>query len=587
VNGGASRLVSSIQMTGIGAAQQKNWMYSYAQARLRSGDLFAQAYVNINDSGDSFTLRDGRPMSDESLLYVGQVQHGARLGERQRFTYGVDLIGTIPRTAGNFHGRNEEDDGITEVGAYLQSETRLSPKFDLVLAGRVEYHDIVDELLLAPRAAIMFEPVRGHTIRLTYNRAFSQPSANHLFFDRLLAEGISTPVLSGVLLHFPVRERGAPARGFNFRRDCTNTLGQNGLCMSLPPQWWESGMARQGLPLDVFAAWPDIVRFVNYGNPTLGNMLSQMNAPTAADVPVFLAMMDPSTGSFDPVTDVADVPQTEPMISDAFEAGYKARIGDRLSLGVDVYYWQIDNFIGPPLNETPNVFVDGTSMAVYLESEAARLGLALTPEQIDDLADLIAQVPWGVVTPEEVDPAIQDGLDPTTIILTYRNYRKFDLWGADLGAAFRATDWLKLSASYSYMSENFFTPEDLSTPAPLALNSPKNKASLGAHFESERLGIAADLRGRFVESFPVVSGVYVSDDAKPPFDRSTCTDQTCLNDYVLFDLNVTYNISNALPIARSTIASLTWTNVFNNRHIEMIGAPQLGSVLLLQVRQSF
>jgi hypothetical protein len=43
VNGGASRMASSIEMTGIGAAQALDWTYSYVQARFNRGSLFAQA----------------------------------------------------------------------------------------------------------------------------------------------------------------------------------------------------------------------------------------------------------------------------------------------------------------------------------------------------------------------------------------------------------------------------------------------------------------------------------------------------------------------------------------------------------------
>ena len=48
-----------------------------------------------------FTLRDGLTIViDNSDLYVGQIQHGYSLGERQRFTYGVDLLLTRPDTEG-------------------------------------------------------------------------------------------------------------------------------------------------------------------------------------------------------------------------------------------------------------------------------------------------------------------------------------------------------------------------------------------------------------------------------------------------------------------------------------------------------
>jgi iron complex outermembrane receptor protein len=590
VNGGAAHMGRSIEMTGIGAAQAKDWTYSYAQARFRSGNLFAQAYINLSDAGDSFTLRDNELVTDNSLLYVGQIQHGMQLGERQRFTYGADLIRTIPRTDGVINGRNEQDDDITEIGAYLQSETALSPMFDLVLAGRVDYHNVVDDYLFSPRAAIVFKPAEGHSLRATYNRAFSQPSSNNLFLDKL-----SSPDLGG--LPFPVRGRGAPQGGFNFARDCTTSTGVTGLCMRSPFTPEIAGGPITSMPLDATIYWDAAAQIIAAQDAQAGAILGLMNAPTACDaggcgegqVGSVLRSLNPSTFGFDLVTDVLDVPQTKSMITNTLEAGYKGLIGDRLLLGFDVYYSEVEDMIGPLLVETPNVFMDPASLQAHMTAEVTRLvGLGVidpadAPTVIAQLTEGMATIPLGIVTPEEVSAQIQGGLDPTSIILTYRNFPKFDLWGADIGATFIATDWLSFTGSYSYMSENFFRPEELDTPTPLALNSPKNKASLGANYRNERLGFGAELRGRYVEAFPVTSGVYVSADAKPPYDRSSCTATTCLDDYYLFDVNLSY----ALPVSRSTMVSLTATNIFNERHIQMIGAPELASVWLLRVQQSF
>jgi iron complex outermembrane receptor protein len=462
--------------------------------------------------------------------------------------------------------------------------------FDLVLALRADYHDVVDQVLWSPRAAAVFKPTPEHSLRVTYNRAFSQPSSNNLFLDKLSAPGLPVPDATGVLLPYPVRGRGAPAGGFTFSRDCINSLGEEGLCMRsgfLPP---EAGP----LPVDAMAVWPFIVDLASQASPALGGALGLMNAPTREDVLVGLAALNPTTGSFDAVGGVANIPQTKPMITNTFEAGYKGLIGDRLLVGVDVYYSKVEDFIGPLLVETPNVFVDSTTLADYLKSERDRLGLPLPDQVLDGLVENVEDVPWGIVTPNEVDPTIKTDLppgaqwadpsiegflDPATIILTYRNFPEFDLWGADVGATFIATDWLSFTGSYSYVSENFFTAQELGTPADLALNSPKNKASLGAAYRSERMGLVVEARGRFVESFPVKSGVYVSNDA---IDRP-CTEATCLDDYTLLDLNINY----ALPISRSTVLSLTGTNVLGEKHIQMIGAPELASVWLLRVQQSF
>jgi iron complex outermembrane receptor protein len=570
LNGGASRMISSIEMTGIGAAQALDWTYGYFQGRIRSGDLFAQGYINISDAGDSFTLRDNELVADNSMLWVGQIQHGVQLGERQRFTYGADLIRTIPRTEGSINGRNEDADNILEVGGYLQSETELSPMFDLVLAGRVDYHDVVDQVLFSPRAALVVKPTEEHSLRFTYNRAFSQPSSNNLFLDKL-----SSPDLGG--LPFPVRGRGAPSQGFNFRRDCTTSAGVTGICMRSPFTPAGLGGPITSLPLDATMFWDAAVQIVGLQDPQAGAILGMMAAPTASQVGSVMRALNPTTFGFDLVEDVANVPQMNPMIINTIEGGYKGLLGDRFLVGLDVYYTKVEDFIGPLLVETPNVFMDPSSLGAYIASEAARLGLPLQPEDIAALTQGMASVPVAAVTPEEVDASIEN--DPTTIILTYRNFPNFDLWGADLGATFIVTDWLSLMGSYSYVSENYFTADQLGAPTDLALNSPKNKASLGAAYRNERFGLVAEARGRYVEAFPVKTGVYVSNDAV----GQECTAGTCLKDYTLLDFNISY----ALPMSRSTVITVTGTNILNNKHLQMIGAPELASMWLLRLQQSF
>ena len=77
---------SGIELTGIGAGQAKNWTYGYAQARFIYKDLFAQAFWNRSDAGDTYILRTGLPTIDNSNLYVGQIQH----------SYGMEMCNGLP-----------------------------------------------------------------------------------------------------------------------------------------------------------------------------------------------------------------------------------------------------------------------------------------------------------------------------------------------------------------------------------------------------------------------------------------------------------------------------------------------------------
>ena len=216
---------TGIELTGLGAGQAKNWTYGYLQGRFIYKDLFAQAFWNRSDAADTFLLRTGDDIIDNSDLYVGQIQHGYSLGERQRFTYGVDLLLTRPDTEGSINGRNEDSDNINEIGAYLQSETQIIQQLKFIAAARLDNHNHLSGLVFSPRAALAFQPNNEHNLRVTYNRAFSTPGTSSLFLDRLAvrdAFGLGTvfqPIL-GFSPNTDIWAQGVGGEtGFTFRRD--------------------------------------------------------------------------------------------------------------------------------------------------------------------------------------------------------------------------------------------------------------------------------------------------------------------------------------------------------------------------------
>ena len=115
---------SGISITGIGSYQVDRWALGYFQTRISHKDLFAQVFYNFSDAGDkkTFNLRTGDYIAANAKQFVTQVQHGMTLaGARQRFTYGVDLLLTRPNSRGTVYGKNEEDDDLNQIGAYVQS----------------------------------------------------------------------------------------------------------------------------------------------------------------------------------------------------------------------------------------------------------------------------------------------------------------------------------------------------------------------------------------------------------------------------------------------------------------------------------
>ncbi|HEU4746942.1 MAG TPA: carboxypeptidase regulatory-like domain-containing protein, partial [Gemmatimonadaceae bacterium] len=81
---------NAVEPTGLGPGQVRDWTFSSYQLRARTGRLFAAAFLNTSDAGNTFLLRTLQPIVDKSTQRVGQLQHGFDLGLRQRFIYGID-----------------------------------------------------------------------------------------------------------------------------------------------------------------------------------------------------------------------------------------------------------------------------------------------------------------------------------------------------------------------------------------------------------------------------------------------------------------------------------------------------------------
>ncbi|MEO8451860.1 MAG: TonB-dependent receptor plug domain-containing protein, partial [Gemmatimonadota bacterium] len=80
---GRSTAGSLIDLTGIGAGQVKDWTYQSFQTRFRHKALFLQGFLNKSDAGDTFILRSGNPIIDQSRLWTFQAQHGFDFGTKE------------------------------------------------------------------------------------------------------------------------------------------------------------------------------------------------------------------------------------------------------------------------------------------------------------------------------------------------------------------------------------------------------------------------------------------------------------------------------------------------------------------------
>ncbi len=594
-NGGFSQLSAAV-LSGIGTVQAIDFGYTYGQVRFQSGPFFAQAYFNRNEAGDSFVY-GGAPVVDNGVLYNAQAQYDLSLANgREQLIIGVDLELTRPDTEGTILGRNEDDDSISEYGGYIQSATQVSDKLDLILAVRGDFNNVVDKLQISPRAAIVFKPAPGNSVRATYNRSFSSPGTNSNFLD-IVAGQIPGAGIT-------IRGRGA-ADGFTWERNpafaqigapndlVASSLNPAALGAPQPvglPTGDVYGALYQGLaaiPLPqlvgVLAANGIMIDEATAG--LLVGLLDPQRTQVAGFSPGVLAILNLSTGQTDlvPGQDLADVEPLKQTITQTVEVGYKGIINDRVLVAIDGYLSTREDFVGPLQLETPFVLVPTlvqdltrdiaagiTGNAVLAGSLAA---LGLSPEAVAGLlvglggVSEIASNPVAIVQAAENNPGL--GQLPE-LMLTYRNFGQITYYGVDASIQVLASDAVTLFGNISWVSDDFFDNEELdeaNASLSLALNAPTFKAKFGGSF-SHPSGFSVNASGRFTKGFPVDSGPYVGD----------------IDDYFLVDIGAGYAFQNNLQGLRLDIGV---SNLLDDDHREFIGAPKLGRVAMGRLTYTF
>ncbi len=536
---------TNLGMTTLGYSQVEDWRYAYYQLRASHGGLFAQAFLNTSAAGSTYNLRTGVPTVDDSRVLAAQLQHTVQPVVWSRIVWGVDLRRTEPRTGGTINGRNEDDDIVDEAGVYAHTETRLGERFSVAGAFRLDHHSRLEEPVYSVRAGLTWQPQQGQSVRVFFNRAFEAPVPVNLFLDLVSAD----------LGAFRLRALGVPEGGLPFRRDCTGGVGD--LCMRSP---WapDRGAA---LPADAAGVWAGVMAALRaLGGPDL----TSIPAPPPGTVKSVLRKLDLGRGVFVDVGPdaVRDVPPLEPTITETIEAGYKGLIAHRVLVSANLHYTRKRAFLGSLTLQTPTVFFDRASLQAYLGNfvNAALAGAAATAIAGQSGSTTLRGVPAGNVVPEHALAGSPD------LILSLRNHGDVDLWGGDVHADALLGDGFSVAARWAWVSRNLF-PEVAIGPDTLALNAPESKVSVTGAWRAADGGAHAELGVRHNGGFAQNSGVY----------------RGRVSSYTLLDASFGF----ILPFAEPVRLTVSAENLFDRRHREFVGAPELGRLLLTRLTWSF
>jgi hypothetical protein len=305
------------------------------------------------------------------------------------------------------------------------------------------------------------------------------------------------------------------------------------------------------VPADATLAWPAIVALMQ----AQGVDLTSLPPPTAADVDTRLAVLNPALQTFTPVTaaQVVDVAPVRRTVESSLEAGYKGFLTERLFTTVDVYYTRASHVFATTSSvNTPNAFFDPVTLGAYLEQ-------FMSPAQAQPLAQTIATIPVGTISPREVpgadilifQPAAQGG--------------RYSLWGVDVTLGWQASDLVSVTAGYSFASKD---STDLGGSAGhLLFQTPRHKGNLSIDLRDLPRGYRGYLRGRAAAAFSVSSPAYVGR----------------VDAFAVFDAGVGVR----LPRMGETWLSVDALNVLDHEHAEFVGTPEIGRLLMSRLSVTF
>ncbi|MDE2720876.1 TonB-dependent receptor [Candidatus Palauibacter polyketidifaciens] len=568
---GRNVAAQATELTGLGASNVTNWGVTYGQARLRHRDLFAQLFYNYNTNDETFLLRNGRPLFDNSSLLVGQLQYQSRIGSAHRLVYGVDYLGTNPDSKGTINGQFENDDQTTEIGGYVQWEWALSPKFDLTGAFRYDYNSSLADPVFSPRAALVFKPDASNSFRLTFNRAFSTPTSTNQFLD---ISGGTIPI-TGTPFFYDLRATGSGGNGYSYMRE-------NGIPMHMSPfSALRGGSPREFLPTTTAQLWATAVDLIGALLPQAAPLVPLIPVPSADQVGVLALLLDtevagggaPPPGCVAPpfceavdLANLQDIEALGPTVSNTFEFGYKGVFGDNVSVGANAWFTRYDSYIAPLRLLSPHVFLNGPQLGTYLSGVFRQLvGVAFATEAealgtAAFIADQAAQIPLGTVTPTSV------GGTASALALGYQDAGGFDVMGGELGAGFLLSDQLEMATSLSFIDRNTFeTAGELLSE--VSLNTPTVRGAASLTYRNDDSGVNGGLRFRAQNGFPFNSGPWVGD----------------LAAITTLDANFGFRI----PGYEDLWFQVDVSNVFDKAYQSMLGAPAIGRVVLARMRWDF
>jgi len=207
----------------------------------------------------------------------------------------------------------------------------------------------------------------------------------------------------------------------------------------------------------------------------------------------------------------------KPVISRGFELGYKGTFADRLLIDITAYTTKYKDFISSP------ILINNPAAGIFVLDE--------------------------------------NGQPRTEITLSYINFGEVQIRGLDAGAEYLVNNHFSLRGAVSLLHFGDFKNVPAQVPGSPSHNAPETTAKGGIVFTDWlKPGSRAQLALRHVESYTFIGA--------QPYNRGTVPTYTVVD----LDLDVPVTLGSTL----NANVGVNVKNLFDNKHIELPGAAELG-----------
>jgi outer membrane receptor for ferrienterochelin and colicins len=560
----------------------------WTQARMQYKGLFAQVFYSSTKAKFDAALpavgyRSGLITGIDNKGLESQIQYNFQVKNKFDITTGFDTRQAFSDSRNLTYGRYEKKDDYFIYGGYLQGKWAVSPKLNVLAAGRYDGFNFLDKGFFSPRAALVFKPTAHHTLRASYNLAGQVPNAVNMFLDLPAA-----PVVPG-LMDIWVGGQKTPhiLNGNNSNMDVTIPgfpnlpLDAKGMPLAFPYLAVNQAILdvlRPNLGADPLGIANFLKTFVPAG--TTGNLYG-WNIFEGPQTPLAVQNNNPAT-----VTKFA-----------TYELGYSGFIKNKWRINLDIYNTSITNGFNFTAVAPVYSLLGADSGAGLYKSVGDALSAYLKGKGLSD-ADInkivygdpanpavpgIAQIYAGAGKAFD-DPVTGAGglypvfgaaesqsgvvpLDDNIVHIAGADRISPDTYnytGIDLGTQYYFREDIIGYFNYSWLSKNEWKLGDKNVTVPYNLNTPKTKIRMGLQYLPAQ-GFSGSISFQHTPSYNATFGLY-----------SGKTDEQNL-----IDLNLGYGFNNGLKF------SFNVTNLFNSTYRYAPAMPKIGRIALGKLTYTF